>query len=227
MATDPSHPSSEPPPTRGEPSPPSSGTSEYEEGKRAGAHPLIVLFGVIIGLWLLLSVFMPSPKTHMVTNPDLTTDPTPMSHGEDAPVMFRIGSTLADIHAISIVVPPEATESQVVSLLIRFKEARRNRALSEMLPPTTPGHQLGDHAVARIYVVSNAAYAAPDAIRVLARGAHAPGHLYPTSIPFEEIMEHIRGYYSVNLTDAGQPETASLGFADQSGVHSRHYRKLF
>jgi hypothetical protein len=29
------------------------------------------------------------------------------------------------------------------------------------------------------------------------------------------------------LNNTGAPDTASIGFADESGVHSKHYRKIF
>jgi hypothetical protein len=86
---------------------------------------------------------------------------------------------------------------------------------------------LGDHAVADIYIVSDAQYAQADVIRTLTRGAHAPGELYPQAVPFEVAMEHIRGHYRIDLNDTGNPDSASLGFSDDSGVHSRQYRKIF
>ena len=32
----------------------------YEEGKRAGLHPLLVLFGVILVMWLLINLAVPA-----------------------------------------------------------------------------------------------------------------------------------------------------------------------
>jgi predicted PurR-regulated permease PerM len=32
----------------------------YEEGKRAGIHPLIVIFGILFGLWLFVALIVPS-----------------------------------------------------------------------------------------------------------------------------------------------------------------------
>jgi hypothetical protein len=40
-------------------------------------------------------------------------------------------------------------------------------------------------------------------------------------------MEAIRGHYRIDLNDTGNPDSASLGFSDESGVHSRQYRKIF
>jgi hypothetical protein len=102
-----------------------------------------------------------------------------------------------------------------------------DQTLPQLIPPTTPGHKLGEHAIADIYVYSDPKYADPEAVRVLARGAHAPGELYPQAIPFEEAMEQVRGHYRIDLNDTGHPDQASLGFADESGVHSRHYKPLF
>ena len=182
----------------------------YEEGKRAGIHPLIVIFAVLIGLWLFVFLIVPSSKNKQAAGTEGPTGPT-IEDPEAAPVLFKVQSTILDMNAISLTVPPEATDSQVVGLL----------------PATTPGHKLGNHAVADIYIVSDAKYAQPDVIRILTRGAHAPGNLYPQAVPFETAMEAIRGHYRIDLNDTGNPDSASLGFADESGVHSRQYRKIF
>ena len=34
----------------------------YEEGKRAGVHPLIVIFAMLFGLWLFVALIVPSSK---------------------------------------------------------------------------------------------------------------------------------------------------------------------
>ena len=39
----------------------------YQEGKRAGLHPAIVVFGVIIGMWLLIALAVPSGKQKQAT----------------------------------------------------------------------------------------------------------------------------------------------------------------
>jgi hypothetical protein len=46
-------------------------------------------------------------------------------------------------------------------------------------------------------------------------------------VPFEEAMEHVKGHYRIDLNDTGNPDSGSLGFADESGVHSRNYRRIF
>jgi hypothetical protein len=198
----------------------------YEEGKRAGVHPLIVIFCVLTGLWLFVYLIVPSSKNKQVVG---TEGPTGVliEDPEAAPVLFKVHATVSDMNAISLTVPPEATDSQVAGLLKRFKQDRLAGTLADLLPATTPGHTLGDHAVADIYVVSDAKYAQADVIRTLTRGAHAPGNLYPQAVPFEVAMEAIRGHYRIDLNDTGNPDSASLGFADESGVHSRHYRKIF
>ncbi len=199
---------------------------DYQEGKRAGAHPLVVVFGIIIGLWALIALFVPSGKQRQANGPEspqalVAEDP------EAAPVMFKVHATVTDVNAISLIVPSEATNSQIVGLLKRLREARLADTLSTLLPATTPGHKLGNHAVAEIYIFSDPQYAVADAVRALARGAHAPGALYPQAIPFEVAMEQVRGFYRIDLHDTGNPDTGSLGFADESGVHSRQYRRIF
>lgn len=198
----------------------------YEEGKRAGIHPLIVVFAVLFGLWLFVFLIVPSSKNKQVAGTEGPAGPV-IEDPEAAPVLFKVHATILDMNAISLTVPTEATDSQVVGLLKRFKQDRLSGTLSELLPATTPGHKLGDHAVADIYVVSDIKFAQADVIRILTRGAHAPGNLYPQAVPFETAMEAIRGHYRIDLNDTGNPDSASLGFADESGVHSKNYRKIF
>src|SRR5215467_7163157 len=95
----------------------------YEEGKRAGLHPLVVIFGALIGLWLFVALIVPSSKNKQATgtegpNVPLIEDP------EAAPVLFRVEATVPDMNVISLVVPPQATDSQVVGLLKRLRKER-------------------------------------------------------------------------------------------------------
>ena len=198
----------------------------YEEGKRAGAHPFVVVIAVVLGLWFLLWLYVPGSNTHRPLMPP--PDPETVSRETvEAPVMFHVKASLPELNVVTLVVPEQATESQIVGLLQRLRQARMENTLSEMIPPTTPGHQLGDNALAEIYIFSEARYAGADAVSLLARGAHTPGELYPRAIPFEVAMEHVRGHYRIDLRNAEDPDQASLGFADESGVHSKHYRPLF
>jgi hypothetical protein len=198
----------------------------YQEGKRAGAHPLVVVFGVILALWVLIYLYVPSGKQKPgAAAPERIQ--TPAEDADTAPVIYKIGSTVPEFNVITLVVPPQATDSQVIGLLKRFRDARLANTLANMLPPSTPGHKLGDHAVAEVFVFSDPQYARPEAVSVLARGAHVPGELYPQTVQFEVAMEQVRGHYRIDLNDTGHPDQASLGFADESGVHSKHFRRLF
>ena len=198
----------------------------YEEGKRAGAHPLLVVLGILLGLWLFVALIVPSSKNKQVTgtegpNVSVIEDP------EAAPVIFKVQTTILELNTLGLVVPPQATDSQVVALLKGLKQARLDGMLGEQLPSTTPGHKLGDHAIADIFIFSDRQLAEGDTIRTLARGAHAPGTLYPNAVPFEVAMEQVRGHYRIDLNDTGSPDKGSLGFADESGVHSKHYKRIF
>jgi hypothetical protein len=197
----------------------------YQEGKRAGVHPAIVVFAVIIGMWLLIALAVPSGKQKQATGPEISQVTT--DNADAAPVMFKVQATMPDVNAVSLVVPERATASQIVGLLKRLRQARLDQALGTLLPETSPGHKLGGHAVADIYIFSESKYAQPEAVRTLSRGAHAPGELYPQMIPFEEAMEHVKGHYRIDLNDTGNPDSGSLGFADESGIHSREFRRIF
>ncbi|WP_455377249.1 hypothetical protein [Petrachloros mirabilis] len=198
----------------------------YEEGKRAGIHPLVVVFSVLLGLWLFVALIVPSSRNKQATGTEGPAVPV-IEDPEAAPVIFKVHAKVQEMNALSLVVPPEATESQVVGLLKRLKKERLGGTLAELIPATTPGHKLGEHAVADIYVFSDSKFAEADVIRTLSRGAHAPGGLYPDAVPFEVAMEEIRGYYRIDLNNTSAPDTASIGFADESGVHSKNYRKIF
>ena len=200
----------------------------YEEGKRAGAHPLAVVLVVILGLWAAIWLATPKGKqTQAPANPELASKDLVEEDKDAAPIIFRVKATIKEFNAIGVLVPEQATESQIVGLLKRFRKARLENTLATLLPPTTPKHKLGEHAVADIFIFSDAKFAKTDAISVLSRGAHAPGELYPSAIPFEVAMEHVRGHYRIDLNDTGHPDKASIGFADESGIHSKHYRELF
>lgn len=198
----------------------------YEEGKRAGAHPLLVVFSILMGLWLFVALIVPSSRSKQATgtegpNVSVIEDP------EAAPVMFKVQTTLVEMNTLGLVVPSQATDSQIVALLKRLKQVRLEGTLGELLPSTTPGHKLGDHAIADIFIFSDKQLAEADTIRTLTRGAHTPGTLYPNAVPFEVAMEQVRGYYRIDLNDTGSPDKGSLGFADESGVHSKHYKRIF
>jgi hypothetical protein len=187
-------------------------------------HPVAVVFGVILIMWVLINLAVPSGKQKQAMGPEISQVTEDL---DAAPVMFKVQATLPDVNAVSVTVPSQATTSQIIGLLKRFKAARLDQTLGDLLPPTSPGHKLGDHAVGDIYIFSDGKYAQPDSVRTLSRGAHAPGDLYPQAIPFEEAMEHVLGHYRIDLNDTSNPDTGSLGFADDSGVHSRQYRRIF
>ncbi len=210
-------------PTKTEPS-----DGPYEEGKRAGAHPLVVVLSVILGLWLAIWLATPKGKqTQAPVNPELVSKSLIEEDQDAAPIIFKVNTTVKDFNAISVVVPEQATDSQIAGLLKRFRKARLANTLTTLLPPTTPKHKLGEHAVADVFIFSDKKFATAEAVSVLSRGAHAPGELYPNAVPFEVAMERVRGHYRIDLNDTGHPDKGSLGFADESGVHSKHYRELF
>ncbi len=202
----------------------------YEEGKRAGAHPLAVVLSVILGLWLVIWLASPKGKqTQAPPNPELASKALLGQEQEKdaAPIIFSVKAIVKEYNAIGVLVPDQATDSQIAGLLKRFRQARLDNTLAALLPPTTPKHKLGEHAVADIFVFSDPKFVKTDAISVLSRGAHAPGELYPSAVPFEVAMERVRGHYRIDLNDTGHPDKASIGFADESGIHSKQYRELF
>lgn len=200
--------------------------NQYEEGKRAGVHPLIVVFSILLGLWLFVALIVPSSRNKQAAGTEGPAGPL-VEDPEAAPVIFKVHTTITEMNVVGIVVPAEATDSQVAGLLKQLKSERLAGSLGDYIPATTPGHALGDHAVADIYVFSDQQYTAQEALRTLALGAHAPGTLLPRAIPFEVTMEAVRGHYRIDLNDTGAPDKGSLGYTDESGVHSKRYRPIF
>lgn len=200
------------------------------QGKRIGAHPIIVIFGVILGIWLFITLIIPKSKDdkQQPGKPAKTVGTMRLSSiSRDLVPAFKASATLPDMNAISLLVPPDTTDSQIMALIQHLRIARVEGTLSHIVPPTTAQDELGDFAIADFYIFSEPRYAVPDAAEALSRGAHAPGEFYPTSIPFEEAMEHVRGHYAINLHNRTRPETASLGFGEPTtGVYSKHYQPL-
>ncbi len=201
------------------------------EGRRVGIHPLIVVFGIILGLWIFIALIIPQSKNIKAPGsgatpsaPLITASPT--SH-EVVPT-FQTTATIADMNAMTLLVPPATTDSQVIALLLYLKSHQHDGQLGTILPPTTPGNKSGEFAIADIYIFSDAQYAVEDSARALSRGAHAPGEFYPSSIPYEVAMEQVRGHYAVDLYNRNQPESASLGFGeDATGVYSKRFQRVF
>lgn len=205
-------------------------SDKHNQGKRIGVHPILVIFGVIFGLWLFITMIIPKSKDDKLQpgKPGQSIGSMRLSTiSSDLVPTFKTKATISDMDAISLLVPPGTTDSQVMALINHLRIARTKGTLSNIVPPTTAQDELGDFAIADFYIFSEPEYAVPDAARALSRGAHAPGEFYPTSIPFEEAMEHVRGHYAINLHNRTTPETASLGFGEPTtGVYSKHYQPL-
>jgi hypothetical protein len=204
---------------------------EQTEGRRVGIHPLVVIFGVIFGLWLFVTLIIPKSKN----TPNQGTGSSPNAQvslhngvSTDLIPAFQVTGTVTDMNAITLLVPPSTTDSQVVALLQYLQKAHLDDSLGTIVPPTTPEDKLGEFAIADIYIFSDEQYAGMESAKALSRGAHAPGEFYPSSIPYEVAMEHVRGHYMIDLYNKNVPEHASLGFGeDATGVYSKRYQRLF
>ena len=206
--------------------------NEPTEGRRVGIHPLIVIFGVIVGLWLFISLIIPKSKNTPTQGTGSTPNEkvTPLHNivSTDLIPTFEVAGIVADMNAITVLVPAATTDSQVVALLQYFQKARLDNSLGTILPPTTPEDELGEFAIADIFIFSEEQYGGPESAKALSRGAHAPGEFYPSSIPYEVAMEKVRGHYAIDLYNKNTPEHASLGFGeDATGVYSKRYQRVF
>lgn len=201
------------------------------EGKRVGLHPAFVLFGVIAGLWLFITLIIPKEKNtkHLAGMPSQPVQPLPeASYSDDVVPVFSTSATIPELNIVNLLVPPATTDSQVGALLHHLKSARLKNTLTDLLPATTPGDELGDFAIAEIYVFSDSKHSIAQTTQVLSRGAHAPSTIYGETIPYEVAMEQVRGHYSINLHNPTTPDTGSLGFGEEeTGVYSKGYQKIF
>ncbi len=201
------------------------------EGQRVGVHPILVVFGVIFGLWLFITLIIPKSKdtpNHRPGNSPNSQPPLPGIMSDDLVPSFMVMGKVPGMNAVTVLVPPATTDSQVIALIQSFQKARIDHTLVELLPPTTPEDALGTFAIADIYIFSEKEYAKPESAKALSRGAHAPGEFYPSSIPYEVAMENVRGHYSIDLHNKTTPEYASLGFGeDETGVYSKRYQRVF
>jgi hypothetical protein len=204
---------------------------EPVEGRRVGIHPLIVIFGVIFGLWLFITLIIPKSKNETAPGSGATPHDQVALHkvvSTDLIPTFETTATVPDMNAITLLVPPATTDSQVVALLQYLQKSRLEQSLDTILPPTTPEDKLGEFAIADIYIFSEKKYAGTESAKALGRGAHAPGEFYPNSIPYEVAMEHVRGHYAIDLYNKNRPERASLGFGEEAtGVFSKTYKPVF
>ncbi len=203
---------------------------EPTEGRRVGAHPIFVVFGVIFGLWLFITLIIPKSKNKPNQGQQTPNAEVASSRiiASDVVPTFETTGTVRGMNAITLLVPPATTDSQIVALLNFFQKIRKENALDTVLPPTTPGDSQGKFAIADIYVFSEKEYASEESAKALGRGAHAPGEFYPSSIPYEVAMEQVRGHYSIDLYNKTQPEKASLGFGEEeTGVFSKRYQRIF
>jgi hypothetical protein len=204
---------------------------EPTEGRRVGLHPLVVIFGVIFGLWLFITLIIPKSKNTPGQETESTPNPQVALHeivSTDLIPIYEVTGIVADINAITLLVPPATTDSQVVALLQYLQKARLDNSLGTILPPTTPDNKLGELAIADIYIFSEEQYARAESAKALSRGAHAPGEFYPSSIPYEVAMEHVRGHYAIDLYNKNASERASLGFGEEAtGVFSKRYQRVF
>ena len=204
---------------------------EPTEGRRVGVHPIIVVFGVIFGLWLFITLIIPKSKNTPTHGPGASSNAIAPLQGivsSDLIPSFRVTGKVMGMNAIAVLVPSASTDSQIIALLQSFQKARLQDSLEELLPTTTPEDRLGAFAIADIYIFSEEEYANEESAKSLSRGAHAPGEFYPSSIPYEVAMEKVRGHYAIDLYNKTNPEQASIGFGEEAtGVYSKRYQRVF
>jgi len=202
-----------------------------ETGKRVGIHPLIVLFGVIFGLWIFTQAIIPKSKNiQPPQGPGSKAAESQLLEDANSAIVpaFKVTATVLDLNAMSILVPQETTESQIISLLYFLRDARKDGTLASLIPPTSPEDPHNKFSIADIYIFSDSTYAVAEAVQILAIGAHVPGEFYSPTVPYEVAMKHVRGHYTINSNERVTPEQASLGFGEEAtGLYSQRYKVVF
>ncbi len=206
--------------------------SEKQNGKRVGVHPLIVVFGVIFGLWIFTQAIIPESKKIQPPQGHESQSVQTASMLKEARTtavpIFKMTAAVPTMNAISVLVPEQTTDSQVAALVAYLHDARTDGTLSSILSPTTPNSHLGPFSIANIFIFSDRQYAVEEAIQILSVGAHAPGDIYGKEIPYEVAMEHVRGHYMVNLNNKTKQDQGTLGFGEvATGLYSRRYLPIF
>ncbi len=206
--------------------------SEKQNGKRVGVHPLIVVFGVIFGLWIFTQAIIPESKKIQPPQGHESQSVQTASMLKEARTtavpIFKMTAAVPTMNAISVLVPEQTTDSQVAALVAYLHDARTDGTLSSILSPTTPNSHLGPFSIANIFIFSDRQYAVEEAIQILSAGAHTPGDIYGKEIPYEVAMEHVRGHYMVNLNNKTKPDQGTLGFGEvATGLYSRRYLPIF
>ena len=128
-------------------------------------------------MWLLINLPCPAGNKSRPPAPEISQ--VVIEDPDAAPVMFKVQATLTEFNAVSIVVPAQVTTSQVVGLLKQFKQARLIRIFRPCSRPRALVFQTRRPGSRRPLHFSDPAHATPDVVGTLARGAHAPGNLYP------------------------------------------------
>lgn len=205
---------------------------ENQDGKRIGVHPLIVIFGIIFGLWVFVQAIIPKSKNIQPPQgheSQATQTANILKEAKTTPIpTFKITVTIPTMNAISLLVPETTTDTQIAALLTYLRNARHNEVLSSILPPTTPKSNLDKFSIASIFIFSNSQYAVEQAVRILSVGANAPGDIYGEKIPYEVAMEQIRGHYMINLNNKDKLEQGTLGYGEEAtGLYSRRYVPIF
>ena len=152
--------------------------SEKQNGKRVGVHPLIVVFGVIFGLWIFTQAIIPESKKIQPPQGHESQSVQTASMLKEARTtavpIFKMTAAVPTMNAISVLVPEQTTDTQVAALVAYLRDARTDGTLSSILTPTTPNNQLGPFSIASIFIFSDRQYAVEEAIQILSVGAHVP-----------------------------------------------------
>jgi hypothetical protein len=121
---------------------------------------------------------------------------------------------------MGLLVPPNTTKEQLKYLIYKFRQARKEKTLSALIPPV---NRLPDPYTGFIififsdpkWATSEEYYKYESASTITAKGL-AISRAY---------INHIMAYYEYEFQDG--KEHGSLGFDDCNGDKSVHYKKLF
>jgi len=141
------------------------------------------------------------------------------------------------MQSVSILVEPNTTKEQLKALIYELRNARNNKALSKMLPPTTKGGKYGDYAILSVYVFSESEWATKSKLQKYMNASVNT----KADISFSKnFCKHIKAYHLYSYTrkiiaqkEPGMTwEIGSIGYYEENssygkGACSSEYEKLF
>jgi hypothetical protein len=124
-----------------------------------------------------------------------------------------------DQKSMSVLVAKNISLTQLKGLILGLRKARIENNFGSLIPATTPGGSLGNHAFVELRIFTDPAWATSEKLQRLNK-VRIGEKAYP-----REFVKHVKAYYFYSAMT--NEEEGSIGMADTSGFRSISYQKLF